>query len=96
MNKSSDHDTLVLLFIGGVVLMALASSGAFALFSEMGRSWMLEHQILVTDSVLVPDGGGAGLDLLRVVLIAACVLLALVAGVAVARSRKQKQEASRR
>lgn len=96
MNKSSDDDILTLAFIGVGFLMVIASSGAFALFSETARGWMLEHQVLVTDSVLIPISDGVGLDLLRVVLIAASVLLILVLGAMIARSRKQKQESSRR
>lgn len=96
MNKSSDDDILTLAFIGVGVLIALASSGAFALFSETARGWMLDHQVLVTESVLIPIGDGAGLDVLRVVLIAASVLLVLVLGAIIVRSRKQKQESSRR
>lgn len=96
MNKSSDDDILTLAFIGVGLFIALGASGAVAIFSESARAWLIKHQLLVTESVLLPIGDGAGLDLLRIVVIAATLLILVVLAVVLARSSSSKRESSRR
>jgi len=78
--QHSDTDVMVMVVVG---TMALGSAGTIAVVVwQKVVSWCLAHGLLVPSSVSpmlsVPGGGGAGLDLSRILVVAA-VLAAVMA-----------------
>ena len=88
--RNTDDD-LVLLILGAV---GLGSAGTMAVAGWTKTvAWLLAHQVLVTAGahpvLTAPYTGGAGLDLPRLALGTAAVLLLIVAGVSAVRRRLQ-------
>ena len=88
--RNTDDD-LVLLILGAV---GLGSAGTMAVAGWTKTvAWLLAHQVLVTVGahplLIVPQTAGAGLDLPRLALGTAAVLLLIVAGVSAVRRRLQ-------
>lgn len=76
--RTSDDDSLVLVLIGAAALMAvLASAG---LLWARASAWLVEHKVVVPSGAhpVVSLPGGVGLDLPRLLVVAA-VLTALAA-----------------
>lgn len=93
MKGQGSDDTVWLVLIAAILGPAmLVGLGANVLAPV--RTWLVERQILTTDAVLVPIGEGAGLDLARIVLVAAvlALLVTLVVLVAVRRHRRLEVE----
>lgn len=80
-SSTSDDDLFMLCLIGFGVLVVAAGSAATWWTQVVG--WLLEHQIAVSAQqrplLVLPNGGGAGLDMPRVAVAAAAVLLLMVA-----------------
>lgn len=88
--KGND-DTVWLILIGAVLGPALlAGLGANVLTPV--RTWLVEQHILVTESVVVPIGEGAGLDPARIVLVGAVLALLLTLAVLLAVRRRRRLE----
>lgn len=96
MNRSSDDDWITLAFVGVGLFMVMGASGILAALSDSTRLWLVEHHVLATDNVLIPLGHGAGLDLLRLVLIAAVIIFLVAAVIFIANARSRAREAKER
>lgn len=89
--RTSDEDLFVLLILG---VLGFGAAGTFAVAGwSKTVGWLLAHQLLVTGSahplLVVPQAAGAGLDVPRLALLAAAVLLLIVGAVGVVRRRLQ-------
>ena len=85
--RNNDDDLLTLLILGTLVL---GSAGTLAITGWVKTvSWLLAHQVLVAAGahplLAVPHAGGAGLDLPRLALATAVVLLLIVTAVGAVR-----------
>lgn len=75
MKELDKDDTLVMLSLG------LAASGGIAAYVlsqlEKAQAWMIKTKIVVSENVIVPWPGfdGAGLDLLRLIILGSIVVL---------------------
>jgi hypothetical protein len=83
-NLDDDTITLVLL-LAGVGGLGLFSAGSLL---KPVRTWMVEHQVLATDGVIVPIGEGAGLDVWRLAIAAGAVVVVLALGWAIFNRRR--------
>lgn len=76
----SDSDLLVMILLGGLLVGGAIAAAAVVLWHTV-VAWCLGHGFLVSagESPLlrVPNTGGAGLDLARLAIVAALVLVAL-------------------
>lgn len=89
--RNTDDDLLVLWILGAV---GLGSAGTMAVAGWTKTvAWLLAHQVIVAAGahplLTVPHTAGAGLDLPRLALGTAAVLLLIVAGVSAFRRRLQ-------
>ena len=91
--RTSDDDLFVLCVVGSLSLGA-AGAAAVAWWAQ-AVSWLLEHQVLVAADerplLTVPGGAGAGLDLPRLALLAAALLVTVSAAVGAVRRRLHQQ-----
>lgn len=92
--KGQGNDDIVWLVLIGAIIGPAILAGLGANVLAPVRTWLVEHHILATDAVLVPIVEGAGLDLARIVLVAAvlALLITLVVLVAVRRHRRLEVE----
>ncbi len=94
MSTADDDDTFLL------CMTAMGSLGAItaaaATWWDRVVSWLVEHQVLVTGNtdplVTVPYTGGAGLDLPRVTIICAVLLLTTAMTISALRARSRAGE----
>lgn len=85
---NSDDDVLTfLLLVGGA---ALVGPALLAQFVPTVAAWFVETGILTTKGVVIPIGD-AGLDLGRIIVLAALVLLLLLGVVVLVRARARRQ-----
>lgn len=88
-SRTSDDDLFTLLIIG--VLGMGAVGGVLAATWSRALVWLLEHQVVVAASahpmLVLPRSAGAGVDLPRLALAAAAVLLLTAAAVGAVRRR---------
>ena len=89
--RNTDDDLLVLLILGA---LGLGSVGTLAITGWAKTvSWLLAHQVLVAAGthplLAAPHAGGAGLDLPRLALATAVVLLLIVTAVGAVRRTLQ-------
>lgn len=70
-------------------------TGALAPLFRTIREWLVEHHILVTENIVLPLPGGAGLDLPRTLLLAAVTALTILITVRVLIHRYKKARAAR-
>lgn len=89
--SQKDEDTFWLIIAGPLLI----ASGFFAPMVESVRLWLIEHHIIVTEAVLLPLPGGAGLDLPRVLLLAAVLALAITITTRVLIARYKKKRLAR-
>jgi len=86
----SDEDTLLLL--SPVILVVVL--GSLPMWWAGGAQWLIAHHVLIAASssplVAVPGTNGAGLDLRRVAIAAAVVLVALACAVSALRHRYRR------
>lgn len=91
--RTSDDD-LFLLFILGFFGLAAAAATAATWWAQ-AVSWLLERQVLVAGAqqplLALPASGGAGLDVSRLAL-AAAALIVVVAGAVSAIRRRLREE----
>lgn len=89
--SQKDEDTFWLI----IAAPLLIASGFFAPMVESARVWLIEHQIIVTEAILLPLPGGTGLDLPRVLLFAAVLALTITITTRVLITRYKKKRLAR-
>lgn len=103
MNTSGqfDDDTTTMIILGILFGPAVLAAGLGVVASKIPTvaSWLTDHHVLVAASdnpiLVIPETGGAGLDLSRILPITALLLIALVWTAWIARHREgtDKKEA---
>jgi len=97
-NGKLDDDTLIIIVLG-VVVCVVAPTILGTMFAPV-QQWLVAVHVLTTHNVLIPIGVDAGLDILRISILAGALIIA--AGLAVLAIRQrinrallQRQEARR-
>lgn len=90
MFNEEDADLYAVIFTGPLILMGLlgGASAWIAVKGQMATAWLIQHQILVAKKDALVPILDAGLDIARVVLLAAVIFLVLWATVAGARRKR--------
>lgn len=88
MKKDAISDDAIWLIIVGTIVLSGVTMNIDPIWSRC-TAWLIDHQLVVTEAILLPFPGGVGLDLSRVAVLAA-VLLVLVGLAILARQRRQK------
>lgn len=90
-NTTDDNDVFAYLLLGVFLLPALpALAGSF--FAPV-QVWLIGHGIITTAGVIIPIGDGAGLDVLRIVIVGAFFALMIFLTVLVLRRAKERRAA---
>lgn len=96
MKGGQGSDDTVWLVLAGVLFAPALIAGIGANVLAPVRIWLVERQVLVADAVIIPIGAGAGLDLVRIVLIAGLVALVITLAVLIAVRRRRRLEVENR
>lgn len=95
MNTSGqfDEDTTTMIILGILFGPALLAAGLGVIASKVPAvaAWLTDHHVLVPPAdnpiLVLPETGGAGLDLARILPIVVLLLIALIWSVWIARQR---------
>lgn len=85
MDKDFEENPVLVITVGSVLAMTLASAGATWLVtqSRVVVQWLVDHKVLVPAQEAVISLGEGGLDMARIVLLVSVLVLVLVVSVMV-------------
>ncbi|MGO1629575.1 MAG: hypothetical protein ACTH07_05595 [Microbacterium sp.] len=96
--SDKEKEEIVLFFLGAFIVAVGAPALAAAFIPEV-RSALLDWHILTTDDVILPIISGAGLDLARILIVVAALLLFIFLGILTGRRiasiRREKNGSTR-